>query len=65
MVYGSWFIVHSKDVQKLFEKTKPICVLVNRRKVLFERGLCKYISRWGIKKQSQFIRSAFCVLRIV
>jgi hypothetical protein len=36
----------------------------NWRKVLHERILWQYLCHQGTKKQSQFIRSEYCVLRI-
>jgi len=42
-----------------FEKTNPILIWANRRKLLYERDIWQYIDLWGTKKQSQFIRAAF------
>jgi len=37
-----------------FEKTKPICRRVERRKLFFERILWQYAGLRGTKKQTQF-----------
>jgi len=41
---------------KRFEKTKPI--------VLVQRSVFGVLCQWKLKKQSQFIRAEFSVLRI-
>jgi hypothetical protein len=42
MVHSSLFIVHSKDEERQFEKTKPICGKVNRRNISIDNGLWRF-----------------------